>query len=291
MHCPSMGARAGACILRNAVLVAALAFQHATAAGAAEDMVPAGQSAEWDGGAQVEPYIRLHGADGRFRVIVMGDSLADGMYSGLYRVMKDDARVTVDKRTKVNTGIVRSDRYNWNEAAHEIAGEKAYDVAVVVFGANELQSIREDGRAYHFRQPGWVERFGQRVDAIIAALKDQEIATYWVGLPITRKDRYQDDYAYVNSLFREAAARNGIRYVETWNAFADANGQFTEFGPSLSGKEIQLRADDGVHFTTEGYDKYASLVADVLRKDVAVAETEVAKGICGLDGLACGGPR
>jgi hypothetical protein len=286
-----MGAWSGARFLRIAVLGAVLASSGAMVADAAETVALVEQPAGHNAGGQVEPYIRLHSADGRFRVIVMGDSLAEGMYSGLYRVLKDDARVTVDKRTKVNTGIVRSDRYDWNEAAHEIAREKTFDVAVVVFGANELQSIRENGHAYHFGQPGWVERFGRRVDDIIAALTDQKIATYWVGLPITRKDRYQDDYAYVNNLFREAAARNGIRYVETWNAFADANGEFTEFGPSLNGEEIQLRADDGVHFTPEGYDKYASLVADVLRKDVAAAEPDIAKSVCGPEGLICGGPR
>ena len=132
-----------------------------------------------------EPYIRIHEAAGGFRAVVMGDSMADGMYSGLYRVMKDEAKLEFVKKTKVNTGIVRSDRYDWNEAAREIAGEKKYDIAVLVFGANDLQSIREGGKAYHFRQPGWEERFARRIDDIIASLKAQNIATYWVGLPIT----------------------------------------------------------------------------------------------------------
>lgn len=237
------------------------------------------------------PYIRMHAADGHFRVVVIGDSLADGMYAGLYRVMKDDPRLTFVKKTKVNTAIVRADRYDWNEAAREIAGEKEYDVAVVVFGANELQSIREDGHAYHFRQPGWVERFSRRIDDIIAALKQENIATYWVGLPITRKDRYQDDYAYVNGLFREAAERNGVRYVDMWNAFADANGEFTPFGTNLAGEEIQIRADDGVHFTPDGYEKYASVMADMLRKDVAAAETDIVKDTCGPEGFDCVGPH
>lgn len=227
--------------------------------------------------APPEPYIRIHEADGSFRAVVMGDSMADGMYSGLYRVMKDEAKLEFVKKTKVNTGIVRSDRYDWNEAARTIAGEKKYDIAVLVFGANDLQSIREGGKAYHFRQPGWEERFSRRIDDIIASLKGENIATYWVGLPITRKDRYQDDYAYVNGFFRAAAARNGIRYVETWEAFADENGEFSAFGTNLSGEKVQLRADDGVHFTPQGYEKYASVVAAVLRRDVAAASEKVAR--------------
>ena len=222
------------------------------------------------------------------RAVVMGDSMADGMYSGLYRVMKDDVRLTFVKKTKVNTGIVRSDRYDWNEATRKIAGEKGYDIAILVFGANDLQSIREGGKAYHFRQKGWEERFTQRIDDILATLKAENIAAYWVGLPITRKDRYQDDYAYVNGLFRDAAKRNGIRYVETWNTFADETGQFTPFGISLDGKKVQLRADDGVHFTPDGYAKYASVVADVLRKDVdAVVMPAVDKKDCVPDMAGC----
>jgi hypothetical protein len=288
MYSSSLGASAGAHLLRNIGFAACLALAGLSFAGlrvsATENAAPVTEQ-------DVAPYIKLHGEDGRFRVVVMGDSLADGMYSGLYRVMKDDTRLTFTKKSKVNTAIVRADRYDWNEAAHEIAGEKAYDVAVIVFGANELQSIREDGHAYHFKQPGWAERFGKRIDDIIASLKGQDIATYWVGLPITRKDRYQEEYAYVNGLFREAAERNGIRYVEMWSAFADANGEFTPFGPNLAGEEILLRADDGVHFTTEGYDKYASVVADMLRKDVAAVESEIVKDTCEADVGNCRGPR
>jgi hypothetical protein len=233
------------------------------------------------------PYITQHGPDGGIRAVVMGDSMADGLYSGIYRVLKDDTRLTFIKKTKVNTGIVRNDRYDWNEAALEIAAEKAYDVAIVVFGANELQSIREDGKAYHFSQPGWELRFSQRIDDIIDALKSENIATYWVGLPITRKDRYQEEYAYVNGFFRDAAARNGIRYVDTWSEFADANGEFTPFGTSLSGEEIQLRSDDGVHFTTEGYEKYASVVAAVLEKDVNDVLPPIATAPCAADKMVC----
>ena len=231
MYSLVLGALVRACFLRNVGLVAALALAGlASPASATESAAVATDRAADQGAVAGEsPYITPHDPDGRLRVVVMGNSMADGMYAGLYRVMKDDPRLTFIKKTKVNTGIVRSDRYNWNNAAHEIAGEKDYDVAVLVFGANDLQSIRENGKAYHFKQPGWVERFEQRVDDIITAFKAENIATYWVGLPITRKDRYQDDYAYVNSLFRQAAERNGIRYVETWSTFADANGEFTAF--------------------------------------------------------------
>ncbi|MBX3575631.1 MAG: DUF459 domain-containing protein [Rhizobiaceae bacterium] len=222
------------------------------------------------------PYIRPHQTDGELQAVVMGDSMADGMYAGLYRIMKDDARLKFVKKTKVNTGIVRSDRYDWNEAARQIAGEKDYDIAILVFGANDLQSIRDGGKTFHFKQPGWETVFNRRIDDIITSLKSENIAAYWIGLPITRKDRYQEDYAYVNGLFREAAERNGIRYVETWDAFADENGEFSAYGIGLNGKKIQLRADDGVHFTPDGYAKYASVVADVLRYDVAAAEAALA---------------
>ena len=290
MYIAAVGASVRACFLRNAAFfaVSALAGMTLSFAASATETAALAPTTDQLSASHVQPYIRLHGADGSFRVVVAGDSMADGMYAGLYRVMKDDKQLTFIKKTKVNTGIVRSDRYDWNEAAHEIAAEKDYDVAILVFGANDLQSIRENGKAYHFRQPGWVERFNRRVDDIIAAFKAENIATYWVGLPITRKDRYPEDYAYVNSLFREAAERNGIRYVETWSAFADANGEFTEFGPNLKGEEIQLRADDGVHFTPEGYDRYASVVAHVLRKDIAVAEAGIAKVACGSGGSGCG---
>lgn len=231
--------------------------------------------------ARSVPYLRSSGTGTSLRVAVIGDSMADGLYSGLYRLMKDDKRLALVKKTKVNTGIVRRDRYDWNEAARDIATSKEFDVAVVVLGTNDLQSIREGGKAYHFRQPGWEQRFRQRIDDIIVSLKDEDIALYWVGLPITRKDRYQADYAYVNDFFRTEAERHGIKFVETWGSFADENGDFTLYGSDANGKNIRLRADDGVHFTPEGYQMYASVVAEVMKLDLASAACAADAAVCG----------
>lgn len=231
------------------------------------------------------PYITRH-AGNEVNVVVIGDSMADGMYAGLYRVMKDDKRLSIVRKSKANTGIVRNDRYDWNEAARKIAEEDRYDAAVLVFGANDMQSIREGGKSYHFRQPGWETRFRQRVDDILASLKAHGIAAYWVGIPIVRKETMQADYAYINGFFREASERAGVRYIDTWTSFADENGEYQAIGLSLAGKKVQIRADDGVHFTPAGYEKYASIVADVLRRDVDAAVGPSAAVACD-DGEAC----
>ena len=45
----------------------------------------------------------------RYRVVVLGDSLGDGLWSGLYRAFEDDATLEFIQRSKASTGFARTD--------------------------------------------------------------------------------------------------------------------------------------------------------------------------------------
>ena len=47
----------------------------------------------------------------RYRIVVLGDSLGDGLWSGLYRAFEEDNNLEFVKRSKVSTGFVRTDYY------------------------------------------------------------------------------------------------------------------------------------------------------------------------------------
>jgi len=186
-----------------------------------------------------KPYIVQKPADGVFDVVVLGDSLADGLYSGLFRLNKGNKKLKFKKASKVNTGFVRSDRYDWNKGARKIAGTKKYQIAVVLIGLNDLQSFREKGKAHHFQQKGWVKRYEQRIEKMITDLKAADMAVYWVGIPITSPKRYQKEYAYLNEFFREAAKKHEFTYVDTWKGLANAKGKYTPFWREKNGKKKQ----------------------------------------------------
>ena len=193
-------------------------------------------------------------------IVVIGDSLGEGLYTGLRILLQNKDGTTVTKWARVNTGIVRSDRYNWMDAADTIASQRKADIVVAMFGANDLQSIREGGHAYHYPSDSWKERYIGRIDHIMTTLKNAGMQVEWVGLPITRPNRYQKDYAFLNTIFKERAAANGVTYFDTWSVTADENGQYEAYGPDINNNTELIRDSDGIHFTGAGYVALASKI-------------------------------
>ena len=54
-------------------------------------------------------YINPFPTGDRYRVLVIGDSLGDGLWSGLYRAFEEDANLEFVKRAKVNGGLLSAD--------------------------------------------------------------------------------------------------------------------------------------------------------------------------------------
>ncbi len=214
------------------------------------------------------PYMNKMPADGVMNIVVLGDSLADGLHQGLTRLNKGRINLNTVKKSRVNTGLVRLDRYDWNKGAKKTARSGDYQVAVVLLGLNDLQTIREDGKAHHFKTDGWKIRYIARVENMMADLKAGGLAVYWVGIPITTKTRYQDEFFYLNGIYRDAAKKIGIRFIDTWKPLADKNGKFTPFYTGADGKKKEIRRRDGVHFTSEGYLIFAGILNQVILADL-----------------------
>jgi len=218
------------------------------------------------------PYLKQMSKEEPFNVVIMGDSLADGLHQGLTRLNKENEALNFVKKSKVNTGFVRIDRYDWNKAALKFAKSKDYQAAVIVIGLNDLQSFRENGKAYHYKTEGWVERYRERTERMMRDLKEAGLAVYWVSIPIiTPKHRQQEEFPYLNTFYKEAAEKIGVRYIDTWTPLAGKNGQYSPFWKNEEGKKVEIRRRDGIHFTPNGYLIFAGFINDVLASDLKAA--------------------
>ena len=65
---------------------------------------------------------------------------------------------------------------------------------------------------------------------------------------------------FLDALYREAAGKAGITYVDVWDGFVDEVGRFLQKGPDFQGQIRQLRSYDGVYFTKAGARKLAHYV-------------------------------
>jgi uncharacterized protein len=210
----------------------------------------------------------------RYRVVVLGDSLGDGLWSGLYRAFEEDATLEFMQRAKPSTGFARTDSYDWNAEVANLLKTETYQIAVIMFGANDAQPIKSGKDWLKVGSEAWREIYGQRVEAFIKKLRAANLAVYWVGLPIMRSPGQSSDAEAMNEVFREKAFINGAKFIDTWNGFTDEGGRYSAYGPDMSGQVKRLRADDGIHFTMRGYLKLAHFVEKELRRDLSLAKLE-----------------
>ncbi|MCP3461290.1 SGNH family hydrolase [Bradyrhizobium sp. CCGUVB23] len=122
------------------------------------------------------------------------------------------------------------------------------------------KTARSPNGLYEFRDDRWVELYGKKIEELIGVLKAKGVPVLWVGLPAIRGPKGTADMLFLDSLYREGAAKAGITYVDVWDGFVDEAGRFLQKGPDFEGQIRQLRTSDGVYFTKAGARKLAHYV-------------------------------
>lgn len=200
-------------------------------------------------------------------IAVLGDNLGQLLGLGLTDAYADRAEIAILRRSKENSGLVREDYYDWKKAARELLdGKDKVDLAIVMVGSNDRQSLRDGAASVEMRSPRWKEIYAARAKAIGEIFKEKNVPLIWVGLPIMNNERLAADLLDFNEIYKTAAAETGAAYVDIWEAFADDRGHFSSYGPDVNGQMVRLRAGDGVHFTKAGSRKLAHFVEGDIRR-------------------------
>jgi uncharacterized protein len=202
-----------------------------------------------------------------FRVTVLGDAFSQLLAAGLDQSFAGDPKIAVLRRGNDNSGLVRSDYYDWMKAAREIADDpKKPDMAVIMIGGNDRQALTADTGAQEPLSPRWRELYGSRVEGLIQIFKDKNIPVVWVGLPVMQPAGYSAAIAQINEIFRSSAAKAGVPFIDLWDKFTDEHGQYSAFGPDENGQIAKLRPADGIHFTEAGARKLALFVEGEIKR-------------------------
>ena len=122
------------------------------------------------------------------------------------------------------------------------------------------RGARSRNGLYEFREDRWVELYTKKIEEMIAVAKSKGVPVLWVGLPAVRGAKATADMLFLDSLYREAAGKAGITYVDVWDGFVDEAGRFLQQGPDFEGQIRRLRSYDGVYFTKPGARKLAHYV-------------------------------
>jgi hypothetical protein len=116
------------------------------------------------------------------------------------------------------------------------------------------------GGMIDFRDERWAELYSKKIEEMINVVKAKGVPVLWVGLPAVRGTKATADMLYLDNLYRDAAAKAGITYVDIWDGFVDEAGRFLQQGPDFEGQNRRLRSYDGVYFTKAGARKMAHYV-------------------------------
>ena len=218
----------------------------------------------------VAPLKDRYAQTGALRIGVFGDSMADGLWAGLYRDLRGVDGVTVTKFSEVSTGLSRYDYVDIQAKTTRQLDENPLDVAVILFGTNDAQGISMDGQIHPFGTEGWKAAYARRVDNLVALLRSRGTAVYWVGLPKMKKASFDGRMTIINDVVEARMKALGVPYIETTALTSNAEGEYEAYLSGADGRRQLMRANDGIHMSMAGYLRMSAPVAERLKLDAAI---------------------
>jgi uncharacterized protein len=219
-----------------------------------------------------------------YRVLVIGDDLAEGLLYGMNEAFVGDGRLQLRSKNYPINGLMRADFAEKLQQLEEDLQRDPVNIAIVMMGAWDRVSVRDSaGKRAPVGSEAWRTEFGARADRLIKQLKKRGIAVYWVGLPNVRRSDANEDVQMMNNIVRERTYLNGFKYIDAYTGFMDEAGGYSPYGPDVTGKIRILREGDGVYFTAAGNRKLAHFVERDLRRDLTQAKADRAIPLAGAE--------
>src|SRR3984893_1528044 len=194
---------------------------------------------------------------------------------------KPDAKLAVGKPSaKPNGGTNATAKSDDKPVDTELSPDDATDTdappAIAPPAIAPAKSTRSPNGIYEFREERWVELYTKKIEEMIGVLKSKGVPVLWVGLPVVRGPKATADTLFLDSLYRDAAGKAGITYVDVWDGFVDQAGHFQQQGPDFEGQIRRLRSYDGVYFTRAGARKLAHYVEREITRLLAARSAPIA---------------
>ena len=206
-------------------------------------------------------------ADDPLRMVVVGDSFSQGVGEAMSRLVALRL-VNIQSRGVISSGLTRPDFFNWQAQYADIVSRFKPDVTVVMMGGNDGQTMTTIGSKELIplaQTDKWRSTYAERVAKFMETATEEGGKLIWVGLP-PMKDLARDHSAHrLNDIYKsEADQHPGVEYLDTYRMFESPSGQYQAYVRDDNGKPQLVRASDGEHFTTIGYDWVAKAAMGVM---------------------------
>jgi hypothetical protein len=217
------------------------------------------------GALPVPPKPAAEKAETATRLAVFGDTMAVDLAKALDRYYQDDPNIIIVNQGVSSSGFARPDFFDWDKTAADLVAKNSFDIAVMIVGTNDRQSIRAPGGSLKVLTPEWTDAYKQRVADFVAAVHGANKPLIWVGLPPMAKQDVSTAMGQISSIQRLAVFGGGADFLDIYDKFVDEDGNYTQTGPDLNGNIVNMRRDDGVRFSNAGADKLAFYLSQQLK--------------------------
>jgi hypothetical protein len=199
------------------------------------------------------------------RLAVFGDAMAADLAKALDRLYQDDPNIVVINQGVGQSGFARPDFFDWDKTVADQIGKNSFDIAIMMVGSNDRQTIKQDGASMKPLTDDWTNTYKARVAQFVAAVHGANKPLIWVGLPPVSKEDLSAALGQISSIDRLAVFAGGADFIDIYDKFVDEDGNYTASGPDINGNIVQLRKSDGVQFTSAGADKLAFYVSQSIK--------------------------
>lgn len=195
------------------------------------------------------------------RVYLGGDSMMAQFGPALANLLEATGAAQTEVQYEFETGLTRSDFFDWPARLREVVAAQNPEVMVLYFGGNDAQDVSVDGQVLTVSTPEWIAEYRRRVDAVIDEFTADGRFLYWLGMPVVSSDTFQPRVDILNQVYAAAAAEHPqVTYIDPGDLFRGPDGGYSEFLPDDTGAQVDMRLDDGVHYTTAGAQRLAAPV-------------------------------
>ena len=206
-------------------------------------------------------------AAGPQHVLFAGDSMMQGIAPLVMRELSQthpDWQMT--DLSKQSTGLTSRKYFDWPLNIRQAIDNRGVTVVVIFLGPNDPRDMYLPTHRVSFGQPEWLENYAARVDEILAHAVQKQVRVIWVGLPSMRDELLQRGAAVSNQVFHNRAQAFGTDYLSTEPLIGIVSMPFQKYLREENGQQLNLRSEDGTHFTAIGLHKIKQALVTHIEK-------------------------
>jgi len=195
------------------------------------------------------------------RILVVGDSLAEGLGVALRSIMVKESGIPVDINSRLGSSWGDSYMQWWENEIEEALRD--YGLIVLSLGPPYSSGA---GRLFEGGYEGeeWGNWWEDKLLELISLLPG-DAKVFFLGRPAVGEPELSSLWDSTNSVYAKVLQEKEFELIKTWELVGSTSGDvYNVFSPYVvsNDKRISVRDPDMVHFTPEGYEL---LARDILK--------------------------